>query len=370
MALTRPRASQIYNLDYKQATRVVSIANVTLAGGAPSLVDGVTLSLNDRILVTGQSTGSQNGIYYVSTLGSGSNGTWTRSTDDNGTSGVLDAGTIIMVTEGSAYADTQWKLTTDNPITIGVTALTFVQNYSANSISSGTSNVSVTSNANVTISAAGTANVLTVSSTGTIVSGTESVTGNITGGNIRTAGLISATGNIYSANIIPTGNIIPTANGVYSLGSPTAQWASVYIGNATLYLGTTPISANNTTNTLSVGGNAVVSTASSAACKAWANFDGTLTGTITPRASYNVTSITKVSTGVYTINFTTPLTDANYACTCSAAAATGGVTVIASPQTNGSGSVAPNASNVSIAVVNRSAGAFVDSPYINVQVFR
>ena len=180
MGLTRPRAQQIYDIDYKQATRVVTTTNVNLSGGAPSQVDGVTLSHNDRVLVTGQTTGSQNGIYYVTTLGSGSNGTWSRSTDSNQT-GELLAGTIVMVTEGSVYADTQWKLITDNPIVIGTTALIFTQNYSANSISSGSSNVVVNSNANVTISSAGTANVLSVASTGAYVSGVVSATGNIIG---------------------------------------------------------------------------------------------------------------------------------------------------------------------------------------------
>lgn len=188
MGLTKPRAAQIYNLDYKQSTRVVTVDNVTLTGGAPSTVDGVSLSLNDRILVTAQSTGSQNGLYYVTTVGSGSNGTWARTSDGNET-GEIEAGMIVMVTEGTLYADTQWKLTTNDPIVIGSTALTFVQNYSANSISSGTSNVVVNSNANVTISSAGTANVLTISSTGTVTSGTASVTGNITGANVLTGNI-------------------------------------------------------------------------------------------------------------------------------------------------------------------------------------
>jgi hypothetical protein len=204
MGLTRPRAAQIYNLDYKQATRVVTVANITLTGGAPSVVDGVTLSLGDRVLVTAQSTPSQNGLYYVSTLGSGSNGTWSRTSDANQT-GEIDAGMIVMVTEGLIYADTQWKLITDNPITIGTTALTFTQNYLANAIQGGTSNVTVYSNANVTISSGGTPNVLTVTSTGTVVKGTESVSGNITVGNVLTSGLISATGTITGSNIIVNG---------------------------------------------------------------------------------------------------------------------------------------------------------------------
>ena len=180
MGLTKPRAAQIYNLDYKQATRVVATTNITLAGGAPTVVDGVSLSANDRVLVTGQDTASQNGIYYVVTLGTGSDGTWARTSDGNET-GEIEAGMIVMVTEGAIYADTQWKLITDNPIDISITDLVFTQNYSANSISGGTSNVEVYSNADVTISSAGTANVLTVSSTGIVTAGTISATGNITG---------------------------------------------------------------------------------------------------------------------------------------------------------------------------------------------
>jgi hypothetical protein len=244
MGLTKPRAAQIYNLDYKQSTRVVTTTNITLAGGAPSQVDGVSLSLNNRVLVTGQSTASQNGLYYVTTVGSGSNGTWARTSDGNET-GEIEAGMIVMVTEGTIYADTQWKLITDDPITIGTTALTFTQNYSANSIASGNSNVIVNSNANVTISSAGTANVLTISNTGAYVAGVVSATGNVTGnyilgngsqltglpesygnsnvaaylptytgnlspGNLTTGGLISATGNISGGNLRTAGLISAT----------------------------------------------------------------------------------------------------------------------------------------------------------------
>ena len=48
------------------------------------------------------------------------------------------------------------------------------------------------------------------------------------------------------------------------------------------------------------------------ACRAWVNFNGT--GTVAIRASGNVTSITDNGTGDYTVNFTTAMPDANYAC--------------------------------------------------------
>ena len=127
MGLTRPRAHQLQDIDYKQTARAITTTNITLSGSAPAVVDGVSLGLNDRVLVTGQSTGSENGIYSVITVGAGANGTWARSSDADA-AGEIKAGSIIMVTEGTVNADTQWKLTTDDPITIGSTALTFARN--------------------------------------------------------------------------------------------------------------------------------------------------------------------------------------------------------------------------------------------------
>ena len=47
-------------------------------------------------------------------------------------------------------------------------------------------------------------------------------------------------------------------------------------------------------------------------CRAWVNFNGTLTGTNPPRASFNVSSVTRHGTGDYTVNFTNAMPDANY----------------------------------------------------------
>jgi hypothetical protein len=46
------------------------------------------------------------------------------------------------------------------------------------------------------------------------------------------------------------------------------------------------------------------------ACRAWVNFQGT--GTVAIRASGNVSSVTDVNVGAYTVNFTTSMPDANY----------------------------------------------------------
>ena len=52
------------------------------------------------------------------------------------------------------------------------------------------------------------------------------------------------------------------------------------------------------------------------ACRAWVNFDGTTT-VPTIRASGNVSSVTRNSTGDYTVNFTTDMPDADYAASIS-----------------------------------------------------
>lgn len=112
--------------DYKASVRVATTANISsLNGGAPGTLDGVTLLAGDRILVKDQSVGSQNGIYVVTILGTGSDGTWTRPGDAD-TAGELNSGAVISVEEGS-NADTQWMLITDGAIVLGTTALVFVK---------------------------------------------------------------------------------------------------------------------------------------------------------------------------------------------------------------------------------------------------
>lgn len=141
----------------KMPVRAATTANIaSLAGGAPNTLDGVTLAANDRILVKDQTTGSQNGLYVVTTLGTGSNGTWTRATDADGV-GELFAGMLVMVSEGTVNADTLWELSTDGAITIGTTSLTFARKDSS-------SGATVQGSfKNLQLSAAGTAASISVS---------------------------------------------------------------------------------------------------------------------------------------------------------------------------------------------------------------
>jgi hypothetical protein len=100
--------------------------------------------------------------------------------------------------------------------------------------------------------------------------------------------------------------------------------------------------------------------------KAWVNFDGTLTGTITPRANYNIGSITKVATGRYTLNFNTALTDANY----SVVGSCGAVSTTALSQTViNSQADAPTTTSVGVSVSDNNFDTLSDTSYVNVIIF-
>lgn len=272
MGLTRITAQQISDIDYKQAVRVITLTDITLSGGAPSSVDGVNLSTNDRILVNGQSNGAQNGLYYVVTVGAGSNGTWARSGDANQT-GEIEAGMIVMVTEGTSYADTQWKLITNNPITIGTTALVFEQ---SSAYSFGT----ITANA-VGIVADTVGDTVTFTPGDNFVISGNAVTDTITFGVSQSptfTGATSVAGLTVTGNI--TGNLLPSANITYNLGSNTQRWNDIWLANSTIYLGSAQLSANATAVTITnpAGGTTVLAGATTEISAANVTVSGTVEG--------------------------------------------------------------------------------------------
>lgn len=104
-------------LSWKDAVRAASTANLTLS--APQTVDGVALIAGDRVLVKNQTTPSQNGIYVVAA------GAWTRATDADAQDELVGAATFVS--EGTTLGNSAWVMTTDAPITVNTTALTWAQ---------------------------------------------------------------------------------------------------------------------------------------------------------------------------------------------------------------------------------------------------
>jgi hypothetical protein len=118
------------------ATRANSGINATLtnAGAQAALVvDGVTLSVADRVMVRLQTTGYQNGVYVVTNVGSGAtNWILTRADDASFVSPSdpdgLGTGDYFFTREGILNAGDSHVLTTEpNTMIIGYTTLTYTQ---------------------------------------------------------------------------------------------------------------------------------------------------------------------------------------------------------------------------------------------------
>ena len=157
-------------LDVKASVRVATTANLagTYNNGAGTItagsngaisVDGVTLVVNDRVLVKDQSTAAQNGFYKVTTVGSGSAAFVLTRTPDADAASELTAGAFTFTEEGTANADNGYVLSTNGAITLGTTGITFEQFSGAGQISAG-NGLTKTGN---TIDAVGTADKITVS---------------------------------------------------------------------------------------------------------------------------------------------------------------------------------------------------------------
>lgn len=95
---------------------------------------------------------------------------------------------------------------------------------------------------------------------------------------------------------------------------------------------------------------------------AWVNFNGT--GTVEIRASGNVTSITDGGVGLYTVNFTTDMTDANYSVSGSANRPSTSANCIFAPSVGTYSTTA-----VQIRTTNSADGA-TDASVVSVAVFR
>jgi phage-related tail fiber protein len=122
-------AEELGKLDGKQSVRVAATTNVVLNGAQQ--IDGVAVVAGDRVLLPSQTLAKDNGLWVVA------NGDWVRATDAN-SSAKVTPGLTVMVEEGTANGDSLWHLTTNAPITLGTTALTFKMLAGRTGIAAGT----------------------------------------------------------------------------------------------------------------------------------------------------------------------------------------------------------------------------------------
>jgi filamentous hemagglutinin len=237
-------------------------ANVTAGGffvGDGGFLSNVTAASNVAV------TQIANGTSVVGISSSGGNveltSGGTLSFQTNGTN--LD---ILIPTTSAANVTTTANVSGGNLLTGGRVVATgnivssgnvsgtnflgngsFLTGISTNSISNGTSNVTVASGAATTIGVAGTTR-LTIAATGTTVDGVMTATGNITatgnveGGNLKTGGAVIATGAVTGATLAGDGSALTALNGT-NIATGTVAAARV----ATLNQNTTGSAATLTT---------------------------------------------------------------------------------------------------------------------------
>lgn len=138
-------------LSVKDNVRVVATTNGTLASAYENgdTVDGVTLATGDRILLAGQTTASENGIYTVNASGAP-----TRATDADA-SGEIKVGTIVYVRSGTANGGQLWvcSATGATPWVPGSSTSTWTLYFAVTSVQAG---AGLTATSNILAVGAGT----------------------------------------------------------------------------------------------------------------------------------------------------------------------------------------------------------------------
>ena len=117
------------------------------------------------------------------------------------------------------------------------------------------------------------------------------------------------TSSISVGDIVAGANVFPGTT-VLSFNSPPSNRSNITVSKALAGSNTnTAVQFYSSTKVISPG------IAGPGLCKAWVNFNGT--DPVQIRAAYNVNSITDHGTGDYTVNFTTAMSNINYAVTAS-----------------------------------------------------
>ncbi len=220
-------------MDWKDSVAVSTVANITLSG--TQTIDGYAAGVGERVLVSFQTAGADNGIWVVAA------GAWSRATDaDNSGSGSEVTSGMFAFVENGTRGGRGYVLTTPNPIVLGTTVLTFVQFTSAGSYTSGDGllvsgqviSIQLIANSGLTVSGSGLGVNSSIAGTGLAFSaGVISVNAIPLGDNSRVSGVLSSTNGGTGSNIDPA----TITNGMLLIGhaaNDRFQTATLTAGDA------------------------------------------------------------------------------------------------------------------------------------------
>ena len=243
----------------------------TLAAFAP---DGTTAQVGDRILVYNQTNAYENGVYTVTTVGSGSVA-WvlTRATDADSYGlkdpNALGEGDAFFITSGNTGAGETYVCNTSGTITFGVTAITFVQVSDSTLYTAGTgltlsgtqfsiTNTGVSAN---TYGSASSVPVITVNAQGQATAVTDTpiaISGSAVSGDISgksggttaalTAGSFINSGGTFDGSVARTFDVNATSNNTASTVVARDASGNFSAGTITATLSGAATSATTATN--------------------------------------------------------------------------------------------------------------------------
>ena len=231
--------SSVAGLTWKAAVNLLSSSNTALTGSTGTLaIDGHAAlgssSTGYRILLTGQSTGSQNGIYVYTD--DGATYTLARSTDADAYTELL--GATVFVEEGTLYGKTSW--TQSNHYLSSFSGQTWVQFSGA---SAATAGAGLIANGNA-FDVVGTANRITVNADSVDIASTY-----VGQTSITTLGTItSGTWNGSTVDVAHGGTGATSLTG-YVYGNGTGAFTASTAINATAITNTALSTAGIVTNT-------------------------------------------------------------------------------------------------------------------------
>lgn len=208
-------------LDWKASVRVATTVAGTLASSFAnaSVIDGVTLATNDRILIKNQAAGTENGIYTVNASGAP-----TRATDAD-TNTKVTPGLATFIEEGTVNDNSGWTLTNNGAIVLGTTALTFTQFTGTG----GTGTVTTVS----VVTANGFAGTVANPTTTPAITISTGITGLLKGNGTAVSAAVAGTDYLAPANVVTRetpGGLVNGSNTTYTLAfTPTSGTESVYL---------------------------------------------------------------------------------------------------------------------------------------------
>ncbi|NBR22754.1 MAG: hypothetical protein EBU08_03010 [Micrococcales bacterium] len=224
-------------------------------------IDGISLSSGDRVLVKDQAATEQNGIYTVTTVGSGAIA-WvlTRGTDSDVWNDLVAA--VTPIDQGTVNDNTIWLSTTALGGTLGTTPVTWqlVNNAQLAALGNLVTNGLVVRNGSSSVIA----RTVAVSGTGLSVTNADGVSGNPTiasnATSTNTASTIVArdsSGNISITSFDYSGNPTSTSTGAFQLPTgTTAQRPTAATGQIRLNSSTSQFEGYNGTAWSGIGGGA------------------------------------------------------------------------------------------------------------------